>query len=455
MRFSLPTTRPWSYQPRSSDQRRNVAGIQARIPAESMDAPAFNSTPLVANPQNYHEVLLVVPSIQDSKESAASPFLQTYDVFTQRHVFRQALTRNNTTIVNIGPNRTKLIEPSISLMKISSDGAWLATVEEWLPPASDSKEFADDEDTAWEKTKMKRQSFLKFWLWNQEQQHWMLETRIDMPHQSAHKTAASRVFDLAAHPHRACFATIGEDGFVRVWRPKTSKQDGSVLRGAQNEGVISWSCQHVVEMEQRAPPFETDEDTLDADALADGKLAFSEDASILVAAFESNDADSNGLVQFIDTHSGQVKFAQPAMWQFGLAGLAVVERYLVVLSEDLRVWDLITNSLVYAFELEAPKMSARLWRQTALLAANADSFVVSIPASDADYPGPADLTSSIIVFDPKRPKPLFSDQLPTLVTGLAPRQQGFVALDAAAQLRFIAPSTTSLFRLPAYRSRSD
>ncbi|KAK5146855.1 NET1-associated nuclear protein 1 [Rachicladosporium monterosium] len=136
----------------------NFAGLQLACPVSesSLPTPKYEpempyskSVAAVLHPRHANQLLLAVPATRpktSTNAAEARPFLQTFDVWTSRHVTRQALTRNNVTDLNLGPERTPVAPPDTTHISISDGGQWLATVDEWMPPASDL-EFLT---TSWE-----------------------------------------------------------------------------------------------------------------------------------------------------------------------------------------------------------------------------------------------------------------------------------------------------------------
>ena len=153
----------------------NFAGLQMPVPPQDLGA-AYEAAELanvtaVLHPKQHDQLLLTVPATQPKTEQdvAARPFLQAFDIHNSRHVSRQALARNNVTDFNLGPERTAIIPPDVAFLAISQDGQWLATVDEWMPPASDVHYLAADDDQVEEEQLKRREVHLKFWQWDEAQ----------------------------------------------------------------------------------------------------------------------------------------------------------------------------------------------------------------------------------------------------------------------------------------------
>lgn len=437
--------------------KANIAGIQAQVLSSHGDSRAQKTAtkkPKLSDAAELHvetvaaicplqpnQILLAVPSSQskdEQREHLSAPYLQTYDISSARHVSRQAITRNNATNFNVGPEATKLQEPDVKLMRVSHDGQWLATVEEWMPPASDLSFLATDEGVALEEQALRREVYLKFWSWDKQKQMWALEMRIDAPHSLCDGLVPGRVFDLAAEPRDIGFATIGEDSFVRVWKPKTRLHDGTVVRGSHGEGLVSWTCRHAIELGSSAAALDADADFPATPLPINACLAYSTDGSVLATSREYATDSASGLVCFIDTAVGDIRYTKPGLYSAGLAALAFVDRYLVILSDSLNVWDVVDEELVYSLDLDTPSL---ITRSKHLAISHVDNtFAVAFP-KPGRHERSRPRQSTVMVFDPSVPEPLYETTLPHIVTALLPAQaaKGYIALDAAAEIRTLSP----------------
>ena len=469
--------------------------VTSKAEASTGNFGSWSENPAVVNPLDPTQIFVAVPSVQDHTgpgNFSSAPYIQTFDAFSSRHVSRQPLTRNNATVKAIGPDANKLIEPNIRFMQISGDGRWLATVDEWLPPASDVNPFADGSEDISPARKDRLESYLKFWLWNEDQGNWMLETRIDMPHRSENDPSSTSVLDLVSDPSSLGFATIGEDGFVRIWRPKTRYEDGAVRCGAHTEGSVSWSCRHAIELEGAALPNEDDinfdpkspplnaklafshdgsilaaaqersspaallnEDDVNLDPkspLLNAKLALSHDSSILVAAQEHSSPASSGVVHLIEATTGSIHSSLASMYRSDLAGLGFCGQFLVVLSNDLVVWDVTINQLAFGFRLDTPSLPGTNAAKLSKLAINSAStaFAIAVPAQ-GKWLKPTNLRSHVLVFEPSSPTPVFANKLPDFVLSLmsVPKSPSFIVLNSVAEIGTLAPRSGAALSLQA------
>ncbi|OJD33066.1 wd domain protein [Diplodia corticola] len=464
--------------------KANIAGVQSRFftPEATSDKDILDQvrrTAAVINPQNPNQVLLSVPASQPRTEAGTTnhpaPFLQAYDISSNHHVFRQAITRNNATILNQAPNATKLREPDLRHLQLSHDGKWLATVEEWVPPVEDVEHLAAEKKAVEEEQHARREVYLKFWLWNEEKAQWMLETRIDAPHRFADKVVSGRVFDLKYDPSSTSFATVGEDGFVRIWAPKTRLHDGTVVRGTKGEGLVTWSNRNAIRLEAAVEGFDANSDIPGELVPVHARLAYSPDGSVLAASQEFFGNNSQGLVHFINPATGAIRYSRGGLYTTGLVDLGFVGRRFIIVSNSLSVWDLVDDELSYGYSFRPLGLTRSQKAEIAHLAINnnttndaddAGTFAISLPlpeqrekknkdknkdkpatieggaaglttttaAASADaktqqpqpqpqpqpQQGPKKRQSKVFVFSPSSPRPLYSVVVPQIVTALLP-----------------------------------
>ncbi|KAI7461174.1 WD40 repeat-like protein [Hortaea werneckii] len=364
----------------------NFAGIQMALPTSSKKSALFidEEQPRVVatlNPRTGNELLLAVPSTQPkepTEAAAARPFLQTFDTRSSRHITRQALARNNVTDFNLGPEGTPIAPPDVEHLAISPDGMWLASVDTWCPPASDmdSSAFADDADVE-EERKVRKEAYLKFWHWDAAAELWTLSTRVDSPHARSGKAlGAGEVFQLIANPAGGGFATVGEDDAVKIWRPRTKVRHGLPVLAEDGSEVVEWVCRRSVDLP--APSDRADspmEDMVENTSTVGACLAFSQDGSLLAAVqLFADDFEGDSLVHFLDASTGEFKASKSG----GLAtpdtvAIGFLDRYFIgVTSQDITVWDLVTDMIKYRAGLPGPDFEPTL----AINAANG-SFAVA------------------------------------------------------------------------------
>jgi NET1-associated nuclear protein 1 (U3 small nucleolar RNA-associated protein 17) len=446
----------------------NIAGLQAhvielpsvgtayvrRLKEVEHEKPFMPRTPAVVNPANPSRLILAVGETQAinprSTASFTTQYLQTYDIASNYNVSRQALTRTNVTNLNVAPNAHRISEPIITHMQISYDGSWLATVDEWLPPKRDIESLSHGESVLDDEQRRRREVYLKFWQWQKADETWALVTRVDAPHTIASDdSGAGRVLGLAADPSSLAFSTIGEDGVVLVWRPRTRKRDGVVVRGENGEPISSWTCLRRVSLGSSE---------LEEEAAISGTkpehacLAFSEDGSILAASLNGGE---DRLIHLVDPFTGTIRLTRPIMYRGDLISIAFVGQYLIMLSDDLRVYDLVLDELQYGISLKDFKDILSLEQKAEMIHLAVDrasrTFAVALPCRDdwtlekrKAVESLSRAYSELAIFSPENPIPLYTQELPTLATAVIPAisSPGYIVLDAAAEITSLGPKAS-------------
>lgn len=441
----------------------SMAGIQ--LPASQKNVPDHPFVPTVDAPRpeavptsrnrfpacvasiSPGQLILAVPPSSPSGKSAKpqnASYLQTLDFRSGLQVARQALTRTKVTTLNMGPESNTIDEPNVTHMQASHDGEWLATVDEWVPPKRDVAALAFDEASIEEEQRLRKEIYLRFWSWNAEEKVWELVSRIDNPHasDSGNPYDQGRVLDLASDPSSAGFSSIGEDGILKSWKPAVRRRHGLEVRGKDGKPLTVWRRQHTIPVD--ASHSITSRSTLGA------KLAYSADGSVLAFAFQTL---SPSPVCLIDTNTGTIRSVHAGLCSGPMLGVGIIDRYLIVLSSELCVWDLVSNELNYGVDLKLPGFSRSKLIATSSLAVNVQNGIFAIALPDSAYApqSTAPQKSKIAIFDPTNPQPLFLTYVPNTITTLLPTlsRKGFHAIDSAAEIRTIIlrqslPVATSL-----------
>ncbi|EMC92688.1 hypothetical protein BAUCODRAFT_125669 [Baudoinia panamericana UAMH 10762] len=324
------------------------------------------ATAATIHPQRPHQLLLTVPATRPktaTEAATARPFLQTFDLRASRSLMRQALTRNNVTDVNIGPEKTAIASPDVAYLAVSHDGQWLATVDEWMPPASDLEYLCDTPGGVEPERWMRREVYLKFWKWDQGQGMWSLSARIDAPHARAdgRLQGAGKVLGLLADPVTVGFITLGEDSRVRMWRPRRRVKKGAVskVEGEELE-VTEWICRQVVELPAtEARRADSPLDTFEVPAPHQACLAWAKDGSLLAISLSFRDtAATPALVHFVNAATGKLVTSTSGLAPGEVEAIGILDRYIVVVSSgSINVWDLITNILTHRFNITSGRPS--------------------------------------------------------------------------------------------------
>ena len=403
------------------------------VTAATQKKSAMSSSrfPVCASMTGPGHLLLAVPPATTSKQlsmaSANASYLQTFDVRAAQQISRQALTRTKVTTLNMGPESNIIEEPNVRHIQTSSDGQWLASVDEWMPPKRDLEPLAFDQDKVVEERVSREEIYLKFWLWNIETRVWELISRIDNPHASLCGNSYDRggVLDLVSDPKSVAFATMGEDGVVRIWRSVIRRKNGLALKNKDGRSLRAWHCQHATSLELS--------EIVTGKSLLGAKIAYSQDGSILAAGLQSSIASP---IYIIDTYNGEIRSVHTGIYAGPLLGLGIVHKYLVTLSDELCVYDLVDDKLSYGIDLSAHGLSpAKRIAQSHLFAdAHESIFAIAVP-----HPSKTGMGSQIALFDAAHASPQMVTYLPSAITTLVPvsGRKGFYAIDSAAQVRSI------------------
>ncbi|ATY59434.1 WD domain containing [Cordyceps militaris] len=345
----------------------------------------------------------------------SAPLLQAFDLDTFTSVSKQALARTQPTDINMTNKGHVIDEPLVTHVEFSGDGKWLASVDDWQPAARDIDNVSSELREQF--TRERREVYLKFWEVQDDNEPVALVSRINGPHASS---SSEPVLDLASDPTSTCFATIGGDGLVRLWRPRTRHVNGIVSKGAGGKETVSWGCAQVIPVgEGYGAGALTD---VAAPSAPQGKITYSEDGSTIFAAFGFSDS---GSVYVIDAASGKVIRILEGLWEGNLHAIRTLSPFVVILSDVLYVYDIVSDELRYGIVVpQIPGVEGLLQLAVDKLSGH---FAVTLPI---------DKFSSIGIFSPEDPEPLMVRSTPHRIVSLttAPGTSGFLALDDAAQI---------------------
>ncbi|KAL8778294.1 MAG: hypothetical protein Q9213_007481 [Squamulea squamosa] len=405
-------------------------------PDETSVPPRRLYFPAVCGPTG---LLCAVPSATSSRVrstlSQHASFLQTIDIASTQQMSRQALTRTKATDLNVGPESNSIQEPDTVLMQLSHNGQWLATVDEWVPPKRDLAAQTYDDEQAVEEQDGRREIYLKFWSWDREIKTWSLVSRVDDPHASQTNVVGgrNRVLDLDTDPSSSGFATIGQDGVVRTWKASVRQRHGSTVKNQQGHGLVNWHCRTALPLHPSALP---------SKPYTGARLAYSLDGSCLAAALTST---SPWTVHFIDPAAGTATTSPYGPYTGSLFGIGIVDRFLVILSDQLDVWNLVTHELAFTYTLSPQRFPSRILKpQTKQLTVDTarGTFAIALPYVNPD---PEEVRtndhSHVIVFEPTDPMPLATmiTQEPLAILTPMHGQPGYLIIDTAAELRTLTP----------------
>ena len=376
--------------------------------------------PALLHPVNPDHLLLAVPSTQLLASMATSPsasVLQTFDIRSGQHVSRQALTRTNVSVLSSGPQGTELTTPDMKLVRISSNGDWLATVDEWQQYPDDAHVLHPGVEV--DNPSAHREMFLKFWHWNETGNEWQLVTRVDTPH-FLPSAGSARVLGLTVQSESLGFATVGSDAVVRLWSPEYRYRSNRKGNDTRQRTVSRWRCSQAVALRKQT----------DASRHASACIAFSNDDSILAVCWPGISQNDPNLVHLINPVTGSIQCTKDGLFAGVPKSAGFLDRYLVILSDRLVVWDIVSDEVKFTLTIKDKYMDS-------LLAVNHsnNTFAVS-SASHTETKQRRDSQHEFAIFEPTAPRPVFRSNMKNPIRSLMPdlRTGGYVVVDAAAQV---------------------
>jgi NET1-associated nuclear protein 1 (U3 small nucleolar RNA-associated protein 17) len=385
-------------------------------------------TPAAFVPHHPTSLALAVPADPQigSSSSGTATLLQTYDIRAQQQTGRQPLARNNVTSFNVDPTGSPVQEPNVAHLKVSHDGKWLATVDEWIP-----HQYLGSLCPLGERPSSYggREIFLKFWTKAESAQCWELVTRIDNPH-AQQRGGPGSLLDLQAHPSRPEYSTISSNGRILIWTPKSCHRNGLPVIDQSGSQIFSWTCTKVVECPLPLP---------DSKFATSAALAYSPDGSVL--AFSCT---KSPFIQFVDPLAGALlHHAQRGGGSSRLRSqMTFLNHHLIAVSQDLRVYDTVSGELVYALTL--PPSS-----RDVLLTANERDGTFAIvcllpPALSSEKPKTKRARRGrhqISVFKLTTPSPIFNTTARRLVDLILPlpNEHGYLLVNEESEIIYLRP----------------
>lgn len=385
----------------------NIAGLQ--LMTTSRQKRLLPSTLHPLHPEHLLLAVASAPAIS-SASAATNSFLQTFDIRSGRHISRQALTRTNVSVHATGPNGTELTTPNVTHLQITSDGNWLATVDEWTPYKRDVSVF----NPSILQTEERRESYLKFWRWNESSRGWELNTRIESPHFKV-DVGPTSVLDVAVNPDITMFATIGGDSVIRIWTPRMRHRQKQKGRdNGTRPGLVTWKCHRSINLESSSPTKQV-------------RLSFSSDGSILAVSSSGN--EGKGVIHLLNPHTGEICQTRHGLVSGNVRSLGFVNRYLVVLCERLLVWDII-----------ADKVDSALVQSDIAPGSKASPEYLAVNPLDNTFAvvftGHHDARSTLMIFSPTSFVPLFKTVLDNRCVSLLldAKSGNYLITDSMAQV---------------------
>lgn len=401
------------------------------------------NAPLAAaiDPRDPSQMVICVGSSQQRSRVGAlpvTPFLQRFDLGSFQSVVKQPLTRINTTQLHTTPSGHAIIDPRACQLAFSHDGKWLATVDEWEPPERDAAALTEGSiAAAHDYTRERREVYLKFWETKEDGTTIELASRINGPHSSRQ---VEDVFGIAADKVSTKFATVGEDDCLRIWAPRLRERDGLAATAPNGEVLINWSCIRTIALGES---IKVQDDLVAASSPANrrksGALTYSEDGSILFVAYGYY---NEVVIHIIDVETGEIRNSLHDMCKGAIRSLQVLNSCLIILSEDLSIYDLVRDELRYGVELG--ERSTALQMTHLAVDHKSQCFAVALPflkATNGKLSRGA--FSEIAIFNLDDSEAQLMQKLPHLVTALLPavNSTGFVVVDSAAQIWPITEGT--------------
>lgn len=404
------------------------------------------NAPLAAaiDPRDSSQMVICVGSSQQRSRVGSlpvTPFLQRFDLGSFQSVGKQPLTRINTTQLHTTPSGHAIIDPRACQLAFSHDGKWLATVDEWEPPERDAVALTEGSiAAAQDYARERREVYLKFWETKEDGTTMELASRINGPHSSRQ---VEDVFGIAADKVSTKFATVGADDCLRIWAPRLREHNGLVATAPNGEVLVNWSCVRTIALGES---IKAQDDLVPGSGPASrqksGALTYSEDGSILFVAYGYYD---EVVIHIIDVETGEIRNSLHDMCKGAIRSLQVLGSCLIILSEDLSVYDLVRDELRYGVELGERSATASQMTHLAI-DHKSQCFAVALPflkATNGKLSRGA--FSEIAIFNLEDSEVQLMQKLPHLVTALLPAvcSAGFLVVDSAAQIWPIVEGTDS------------
>lgn len=373
---------------------------------------------LAGNSNEPDQLLLVTPTDvanQRSSSGSSATMLQTFDSRSNHQVSRQALARNVTTVVNVNPKGQSIVDPDVIQLKMSSDGRWLATVDQWTPPEHDLQPLQQSGSKSYVGPG-RTETCLRFWSLDQATGMWQMVTRVDQPHSAE----LNSVLELAVNPVRAEFATVGRDGYLRLWTPLLRVRNGVTVKNLADQPLYSWVCVHAIQPDPQSLPHSTFLAT----------VAYSEDGSTIAASWSPLQGPRS--VHFVDTRTGFLRVSQSSLCTPGDMQLAFSGTRLLLLSDNFCVWDIVNSRLAFSITLKNQFVRGN----GSFLAANPIDQTFAIALNPSHYNAPA----AVAIFDARAPDDvLYQGRVHGHVKALLPtvKSQGYVIVDGEARIRHL------------------
>ena len=387
-------------------KHRQDSGGEVRVGHQQDEKELFNRRPaiscLTTRPSH---LLLAAPAAISSPSALLSSrncsYLQTFDPGLGIQISKQALVRTKTTDRNQGPEGNVIDEPNIVLLQVSRDSKWLATVEEWMPPPQDLHRLASSLEETLHLQDSRLEIYLKFWSRNEELGRWELVSRIDDPHANRNQSASSigAILDLIAHPTRVGFITLGDEGLIKIWKPSLRMRTGTKVKSKSGEALTSWGSRQAIPLPAWDVPLPRQP------CQNASRIAISADGSLLAVAHSTN---PSSIIYTVNLRNEKVLAALPNIFSGPVVGVGLIDRYIIVISDHLSIWDLVDQQSQYVMDLSTSKSSHSAMTKDVHLALDQQkgTFALSLPMTCQ-----SNAKSALVIVDPSKRTTLFFKEL--------------------------------------------
>jgi NET1-associated nuclear protein 1 (U3 small nucleolar RNA-associated protein 17) len=207
-----------------------------------------------------------------------------------------------------------------------------------------------------------------------------------------------------------------------------------IVRAKDGSAFRNWHCQHAICLGKP--------ELLDSENYpTSGSVTFSEDGSVLAAVSDSD----NGLLHLLDPNSGIIRLSHTGLFEGTLVGMEFLGQDLIVLSNKLFVFDIVSEEFRFAIKLKSssPVLSSRQKQEMMHLAVDRQSrtFAVVLPTFSVQSGKPSlwSASSELTVFHQDSREPQLTEEFHTIVTALLPAvsSEGYILLDTAAEIRTV------------------
>lgn len=405
----------------------NDLAPKANIRGISVSKELGRNAVATLNPHQPDQLLLATPSDLSLSSPSTLTTLQTIDLATSHEVSRQALVKNLTTIVNVGPNGQRILGSDVVQLKTSHDGLWLATVDEWTPPDADREPL--DLDSYDSMSASKTEISLKFWSFNKETKMWEMNTKVEGPHSATPHS----ILQLASSPVRDEFASLGKDRYLRIWHPMLRQRNGLPVKNKAGESLYTWTCVH----EQQPDPMPAElESTIQATSAA---LAYSEDGTAIAISFCFKDRP-RGLHFFSDvTFSVELSYSHVDLCPPGKAEMAFSGNRLLILADKFLIWDAVDEELDCCITLKEDFVQGN----GRFLAVNKSDRTYAVALNPPDVRTAA----TVAIFNANRPGTVIhgfkiDGHVKALLAARA--GPGYIVVDGEARIRRLRPGSSAM-----------